>query len=76
MTTKLKKRYAESTIANKIVMMISLRNKRYEEGKDMGQYISEIESLFDKLSVMRSPLDSKMQVAILLVSISSVDNLT
>ena len=73
MFTKLNKRYAASTTASKIAVMTSLINKRYEEGKDMGEYLSEMESLFNKLSVMKSPLDSDMQVAILLVSISSID---
>ena len=64
-----------STTGNKISVMISFINERYEERKDMGEYLSEMEILFNKLSVMRSPLDSDIQVATLLVSILSVDNL-
>ena len=71
----LKKGDALSTTANKVAVMTSLINKRYDHGKDMGEYLSEMVSLFTKLCVIKSSLDSEMRVAILLVSISSLDYL-
>ena len=69
MINMLKKQYAASTTTNKIAVITSLITKRYEHGKNMGECLSGMESLFIKLYVMKSPLDSDMQVAIFLVSI-------
>ena len=40
----------------------------------MGEYLADIETLFNKLAAMRMPLVEPMHVAILVVSISSVDS--
>ena len=76
MVQKLIERYAASTTANKIAVMTSLIHTRYDGVKDMGEYISEMESLFNKLAAMGSSVDSDMQVAILLVSLSSEESLS
>lgn len=54
--------------------MKSLINTRYDDNKDMGEYISEMESKFNKLVAMGSLIDSDMQAAILFVSLSSEES--
>lgn len=76
MMTKLVERYAASTTANKIAVLTNLIHTRYESGKDMGEYLSEMESLFNKLAAMGLPLASEMQVAVLLVSLTSEESLS
>ena len=71
MIIKLNERYAASTTASKIAVMTNLIHSRYDGSKDMGEYLSEMESLFNRLDAMGSPLGSDMQVAILLVSLSA-----
>jgi len=74
MWVKLGDRFAAATTANKIAVLSAFMNKRYESGKDMGEYLADIETLFNKLAAMGMALVEPMQVAILLVSISSVDS--
>ena len=42
----------------------------------MGEYVSEFESMFNKLAVMGFLIGNDMQVAILLVSVSSEESLS
>lgn len=76
MFAKLIERYSASTTANKISVMKNLINTRYDGTKEMGEYISEMESVFNKLAVMGSPMSDDMQVAFLLVSLSSEESLS
>ncbi len=75
MWKKLHERYAASTTANKIAVLTNLMNKRYHSGKDMGEHLSEMESMMNRLAAMQAPVDSSMQVAILLVSVMAEESL-
>ena len=57
MMQKLTDRYAASTTANRIAVMTSLINTRYDGIKDMGEYLSEMERHFNKLSTIDSSVD-------------------
>ncbi len=50
-------------------------NKRYGGRSDIAEHFSELESMFNLLSGMSSPVDESMQVAILLVSIMAQESL-
>lgn len=76
MWSKLHERYAATTTANKISVLTNLMNMRYIPGKDMGEYLCEFETLFNRLECMGSPQSDDMQVAILLVSIMHEDTLS
>ena len=69
MWRKLHDRYAGSSSASKIGVLTSLMNKKYSPGKDMGEYLTELESMFNRLCSMGMPIAEPMQVAILLVSL-------
>lgn len=55
--------------ANKIGVQGSLTNTRYTLGKDMGAYLPELETSFNKLRSMGLPVAEEIQVVILLVSL-------
>ena len=76
MLKKLNDRYAASTTANRIAVLTTLIKTRYDSAKDMGEYLSEMESHFNRLTAMNSPVDEGMQVAILLVSVSATEALS
>lgn len=69
MWKKLNARYEAASTANKINLLTSLINIRYQSAKDMGDFISELETHFNKLACMGLPIVEEMQVAILLVSV-------
>lgn len=71
MWTKLKVRYAADTMGNKVGILLSLLNCHFKKDKDMGDYLTEFETKFNKLSRMQLPVAEKMQVAFLLVSLSN-----
>ena len=75
MIKKLTDRYAASTTANRIAILTTLMNTRHDIAKDIGEYLSEMESHFNRLTAMDSPVDEGMQVAILLVSVSGTEGL-
>lgn len=47
MLKKLNDRYAASKKANKIALMTSLIHPCYDYKKDLGEYLSEMESMFN-----------------------------
>lgn len=75
MIKKLNDRNAASTTANKMAVMTSLINTRYDGSKDMGEYLSEMEIRLNKLEEMGSLVEEGMQMAIILVSVSSFNSL-
>ena len=76
MWKKLHERYAASTTASKIAVLTSLIRMRYTAEQDMGEYLSQLESLFSRLDAIGSSIQTDMQVAILLVSLSSHESLS
>ena len=56
-------------------MRTNIINERYKDGLHMGEYLSGIEILLSKLTVMRFQLNSDMQFAIPLVPDSSINSL-
>lgn len=76
MMEKLSERYAASTTANKIAVLTSLIHTRYDREKNMGEYLSEMESMFNKLAAMKLPIAPELQVAILLVSMTAEESLS
>ena len=62
--------------ANRIAVIENLINRCYDGERDMGEYMSEFESMFNKLAVMGSPMGNDMQAAILLISVSSEESLS
>ncbi len=56
MWVKLRDRYASNTTSNKIAVLTSLMNKRYDRRSDIGEHLSELESMFNRLSGMGSPV--------------------
>lgn len=63
--------YEAPTTEEKIAVMKSLVHTIYDDHKNMGEYLSEMESMFNNLAAMGSLIDSDMQADILLVSESS-----
>lgn len=53
---------------------ISVLNKKLITKSDISDPFSQLESLFNKLEILMSPIDEKMQVAVLLVSVSSTNS--
>lgn len=49
--------------------LTSLINNYYKAGKDLGNYIAELETCFNWLGVMDLPVAEEIQIAILLVSV-------
>lgn len=60
-------RYSSCTTKNKVIVMTSLTVTLYENNKDIGEYLSKMNNMFNKLAAMDSLIDSDLQVAILLV---------
>lgn len=50
MWRKFYERHAAKTTASKIIVLTSLMNKRHDPSKDMGKYLSQLESLFKQAS--------------------------
>lgn len=57
MVHKLINRYAANTTARNIAVMTSFIHTHFDGTKEMGEYLSEMESLFNKLGDMGSELD-------------------
>lgn len=72
MIKKLKERYSASKTENKIAVITSVIHSRYNGSEDRGRYLSEMESRLHILATMGSPVEAEMQVAILLVCMSTV----
>lgn len=68
-------RYEASSTANRINLLTSLINTRFQARKDLFDYIAELESNFNRLAIMIMPVAEKMQVAILLVSLMNEESL-
>ena len=75
MIYKLNERYASTNMANRGAVMTNLTNFRYDGERDMAEYVSEFESMLNKLAVTRILISNDMQMAILLVSLSSEESL-
>ena len=73
MWAKLVERYAGKTVANQISVLTALMNLKAEKGTDMGDHVSSIESLVNRLASMGMEIAEPMQVAILLVSLSNLN---
>lgn len=58
----------------KISISFSLRHGRYDLGEDIGDYLPELETKFNKLASMQVTMIEKRQVAISLVSRSEEDS--
>lgn len=56
MWNRLTFRHARSSTANKRDVLISLMNKRYGFGEDIGNYLAELETSVHKLSSMGLPV--------------------
>lgn len=74
MCTKLGDRFAAATTANKIAVLSTLMNKRYEAGKDMGEHLADIKILFNGIAAMGMVIAETMQVSILLASAGTVEH--
>lgn len=73
MYKKLEERYATRTPASRVQLQTQLHQMKYDSGKSMSEYIDGLESIFNQLNSMDSPVDPSMQVAILLASFGTVD---
>ena len=76
MMKKLDDRYSAATTANRIAVMTTLLNTKYDGTPDMGEYLSEMEGHFSMVDTMDLSVENCIQVPILLVSVSSVDSLS
>lgn len=68
-------RYEAASNANKIDLLTSLRYTRYQDGRDLGDYIAKRKTYFNRQAVIGLPVAEKMQVVILLVSVMNEDAL-
>lgn len=75
MWKKLIERYASSATSNKISVMTSLMNSRYDGKNEIAEHISQMESMFNRLRAMGSSVEENMKVAILLVSVGGQTDL-
>lgn len=76
MVQNLKELCDTSKTANRIAVMESLIHKQYDGNKNRIEYLSDMESMFNKPAAMASSIGTDMQVAILLVLPSSEENLS
>lgn len=71
MWLKLFERFASSSQHNKISALTTLLNKKPRNASDISDHVSQLESLFNRLETKENPIDEKMQVALLLVSVEN-----
>ena len=72
---KLHARYASLTASFRIDVLTTVMSKKLEADTMTRYHGSEFERLFYRLAAMKSPIEEKIQVAILLVSLNERENL-
>lgn len=69
MWKKLHGRYVSNMNSNKIFLLTSLINMKYQVRKYMGEHDSECEGIINQLNVMGAKLDDSLQMTFLLLSL-------
>ncbi len=64
-------RYSGISVANQITVLTALRNTKCYRNTDIDDHIAEMETLINRLFRMNIRVKEMLQVAILLVSVSS-----
>lgn len=75
MWDKLNSRYEAATNAHKISLLTSLINTFYQAGKELGNYIVELETCSNWLTITGFPVAGKLEVAVLLVTVMNKEYL-
>lgn len=64
----LRRNYERTTLTSKVSILKKLCDMRYTDGEDIEKHITEMQDLFDRLSVAGQVLDANLQVAMVLRS--------
>lgn len=75
MWDKINTRYEVASTASKINLLASLIIARYQDAKDLGDYIAELDFCFNKLGMMGLPVARKRLVTIMLQSVMNEESL-